>query len=120
MPELALRQPECQPFTGSAECLPVDMELLAALRSAAGEAALAAAAAVPGADPFVAASALRAAGLPPALAAAALTQLALRRTAVAKFGSDAGRMYFSRGGLEQATRAVVADRRSARLAAAGV
>jgi SAM-dependent methyltransferase len=37
-----------------------------------------------------------------------------------KFGPDASRMFFTRAGLEQATRAVVADRRAARLAAAGV
>src|SRR5690606_2969375 len=33
---------------------------------------------------------------------------------------DAGRLLFTRTGLEQATRCVVADRRAARLAAAGV
>ena len=31
------------------------------------------------------------------------------RTAAAKFGDDAARMYFTRDGLEQATRAPVAD-----------
>src|SRR5215213_7902025 len=49
-------------------------------------------------------------------AAAALTQVALRRKAAAKFGADADRMFFTRAGLEQATRRVVADLRAARLA----
>jgi len=83
-------------------------------------AALAAAAEVADRDPLAAASALRAAGFEPDLAAAALTQAALRRRAGSKFGPDAARMFFSRAGLEQATRSVVATRRAARLAAAGV
>ncbi len=83
------------------------------------EQALEAAAALPEGDPLAAASALRAAGFPPDLAAAALTQVALRRKAVAKFGADAGVMHFTRAGLEQATRGPVAARRAARLAAAG-
>jgi precorrin-6B methylase 2 len=99
---------------------PVDVETLAALRTAAGLDALAAAAEVAGADPLAAASALRARGVAPALAAAALTQVELRRRAAAKFGPPAARLFFTRAGLEQATRAVVADRRAARLAAAGV
>lgn len=82
--------------------------------------ALAAADRVAGRDPLAAASALRAAGFAPDLAAAALTQATLRRRAVPKFGPDAGRMFFTRAGLEQATRSVVAGRRAARLAAAGV
>jgi hypothetical protein len=69
---------------------------------------------------LAAASALRSRGVDPDLAAAALTQLELRRRAVAKFGPAAAGMFFTRTGLEQATRAVVADRRAARLAAAGV
>jgi SAM-dependent methyltransferase len=83
------------------------------------EQALEAAAALPDGDPLAAASALRAAGFPPDLAAAALTQVALRRKAVAKFGADAAVMHFTRAGLEQATRGPVAARRAARLAAAG-
>ncbi|GAB3863937.1 methyltransferase domain-containing protein [Dactylosporangium cerinum] len=83
------------------------------------EQALKAAAALPDGDPLAAASALRAAGFPPDLAATALTQVALRRKAVAKFGADAGVMHFTRAGLEQATRGPVAARRAARLAAAG-
>jgi hypothetical protein len=82
--------------------------------------ALAAAQRATGGDPLAAAATLRAAGIEPELAAAALTQAALRRQAVGKFGPDAARMFFTRDGLEQATRAVVARRRAARLAAAGV
>ena len=95
-------------------------ELLAGLRTPDGVNALVAAAEVAGDDPLVAASALRSRGIAPDLAAAALTQTELRRRAAAKFGPDAARMFFTRAGLEQATRAVVADRRAARLAAAGV
>jgi SAM-dependent methyltransferase len=103
----------------------VDLEALAALQTPAGTAALAAAAelaAVPGraADPLGAAEALRRAGHEPRLAAAALTQATLRHRAVAKLGPDAARMYFTRIGLEQATRAVVAGRRASRIAATGV
>ncbi|WP_130510693.1 class I SAM-dependent methyltransferase [Krasilnikovia cinnamomea] len=98
----------------------MDLELLAALRTPEGAAALAAAAEVSGADPLAAAARLRARGVPPPLAAAALTQAELRRRAAAKFGAAAATMFFTRAGLEQATRAVVADRRAARLRAAGV
>jgi SAM-dependent methyltransferase len=51
-------------------------------------------------------------------AAAALTQVDLRRRAAAKLGDDATRMYFTPEGLEQATRRRVADHRAARVAAA--
>jgi SAM-dependent methyltransferase len=54
----------------------------------------------------------------PARAAAALTQVQLRARAVAKFGADATRMYFTPDALEQATRWRVAAHRAARLAAA--
>jgi SAM-dependent methyltransferase len=90
------------------------------LRTVEGEAALAVAAQVTLADPLAAATTLRAAGFGPELASAALTQAGLRRRAEAKFGADAAHMLFTRAGLEQATRAVVARRRAARLAAAGV
>jgi SAM-dependent methyltransferase len=98
----------------------VDLELLAALRTPEGVQALAAAAEIPGGDPLAAATALRAHGVPAALASAALTQSDLRRRAALKFGAAATGMFFTRTGLEQATRAVVADRRAARLRAAGV
>jgi hypothetical protein len=98
----------------------VDAELLAALLTPDGSAALRAADEVAGADPLVAASALRARGIPAPLAAAALTQAVLRARARAKFGADAAAMFFTRAGLEQATRPAVATRRAARLAEAGV
>jgi len=54
----------------------------------------------------------------PERAAAALTQVQLRARAVAKFGDDAVRMYFTPDALEQSTRRRVADHRAARIAAA--
>ncbi|MEU7956752.1 THUMP-like domain-containing protein [Micromonospora humida] len=98
----------------------MDLDQFAALRTAEGSAALAAATGVAGGDPLVAAAALRSRGVPAGLAAAALTQAELRRRAVGKFGPEAAGMFLTRPGLEQATRRVVADRRAARLAAAGV
>jgi hypothetical protein len=98
----------------------VDLDQFAALRTPEGSAVLAAATEVAGGDPLVAAAALRSRGVPAGLAAAALTQAELRRRAVGKFGPEAAGMFLTRPGLEQATRRVVADRRAARLAAAGV
>ncbi|MET8367367.1 SAM-dependent methyltransferase, partial [Micromonospora sp. NPDC005194] len=98
----------------------MDLDQLAALRTPEGSAALTAAAGLAGGDPLAAASALRAGGVPPALAAAALTQAELRHRAVGKFGPAAAGMFLTRAGLEQATRRVVADRRAERLRAAGV
>ncbi|RZU78142.1 methyltransferase family protein [Micromonospora kangleipakensis] len=98
----------------------MDLDQLAALRTPEGSAALAAATEVAGGDPLAAAAALRSAGVPPGLAAAALTQAELRRRAAGKFGPAAAGMFLTRAGLEQATRRVVADRRAARLRAAGV
>jgi SAM-dependent methyltransferase len=51
--------------------------------------------------------------------AAALGQVELRRHAEAKLGDHAARMYFTRDGLEQATRATVAQHRAARVALVG-
>jgi SAM-dependent methyltransferase len=68
-------------------------------------------------DPVRTAAALRKAATAER-AAAALTQVDLRRRAVAKFGDDAARMYFTPEGLEQATRARVARHRAARIALA--
>ncbi|MGW3899163.1 THUMP-like domain-containing protein [Micromonospora profundi] len=98
----------------------MNLDQLAALRTPEGSAALAAAAGLAGGDPLAAASALRSAGVPPTLAAAALTQAELRHRAVGKFGPAAAGMFLTRAGLEQATRRVVADRRAERLHAAGV
>jgi SAM-dependent methyltransferase len=99
----------------------VDLDQLAALRTPAGEALLTAAAGLVDRDPVAAATALRAGhpGVDPGVAAAALTRAALRRRALAKFGPDAARMFFTRAGLEQATRGAVAARRAARLVAGG-
>jgi hypothetical protein len=47
---------------------------------------------------------------------AAVTQASLRHRAVAKFGADAARMYFTPDGLEQATRTTVGIHRAARIA----
>jgi SAM-dependent methyltransferase len=60
--------------------------------------------------------ALRKAGVEPGLAAAALTLADLRAHAKGKLGERAERLYFTRAGLEQATRWVVAERRAARFA----
>ena len=90
------------------------------LSGPAGAAALAAAAELANREPLAAAAALRRAGIAPDVAAAALTQAELRRRAVGKFGGDAARLLFTRAGLEQATRGVVARRRAARLSEAGV
>lgn len=55
-----------------------------------------------------------------ALVTAAVTQAALRHRAVAKFGPDAERMYFTPDGLEQATRTTVSAHRAVRVAAAPI
>ncbi|HWI42127.1 MAG TPA: class I SAM-dependent methyltransferase [Nocardioides sp.] len=52
-------------------------------------------------------------------AAAALTQVTLRRRAVSKYGDLAGRLYFTPDALEQATRLRVAEHRAGRYAAFG-
>ena len=98
----------------------MDLEQLAALRGPTGAHALALAAEHADDDPLTAAAALRSAGVPGDLAAGALTQTQLRRRALGKLGPVAAGMYFTRAGLEQATRSVVADRRADRLRAAGV
>lgn len=98
----------------------VTPELLRLLQTPEGSEALAVAAETVGGEPLAAASAMRARGYGAELSAAALTQVSLRDRATMKFGPDAAGMFFTRAGLEQATRAVVADRRAARLAAAGV
>ena len=53
------------------------------------------------------------------LATAALHQAALRRRAQAKFGDDAAMMFFTRTGLEQATRPEIAAHHAQRMVAAG-
>lgn len=63
---------------------------------------------------------LRAAGHPPELVAAALTQQQLRAEAHAKFGDFADRMLLTRQGLEQATRLPVAAHHAQRFRHAGL
>ena len=65
-------------------------------------------------------SRLRAAGHSPELVAAVLEQARLRARARAKFGDFAGRMLFTRDGLEQATRLRVAAGHAGRMRDAGV
>jgi SAM-dependent methyltransferase len=80
--------------------------------------ALAAATAEPDPDSLAASVRLRE-RFGPELAAAAVTQVLLRRRATTKFGSAAAGLFLTRDGLEQATRPEVARHRAARLVAAG-
>ncbi len=89
------------------------------LATPAGREALAAAAAHPDPDGLAAATALRS-RFPPELAAAALTQIGLRRAARSKLGERADRLLLTRVGLEQASRSAVAGHHAARFVAAGV
>lgn len=83
-----------------------------------GAAALAAAAAEADPGSLAAASRLRRT-CSADLAAAALTQVGLRRRAVTKFGDRAGELWFTPAGLEQATRPAVAAWRAERIARLG-
>jgi hypothetical protein len=56
----------------------------------------------------------------PSHVAAALSQVALRRQALTKFGTDAAAMFFTRDGLEQATHPAVAGHRAERAVAYGL
>lgn len=71
-----------------------------------------------GGDALAANAAVRRAEPDPERSAAAMTQVSLRVKGVAKFGTDALKMYFTPDGLEQATRHRVAAHRAGRLAAA--
>lgn len=73
-------------------------------------------AAYDGSNALPVSAALRAA-YEPSHVAAALSQVALRRQAVTKFGTDAATMYFTRDGLEQATHPAVARHRAERAVA---
>jgi hypothetical protein len=101
--------------------VPLTPSTLAALRTADGTALLAAVAVRGVSDEQVLATttAVRAAGHSPELVAAAVETVRLRIRAAAKFGADAGRMFFTPAGVEQATRSSVAAHRAARFAAAG-
>lgn len=101
----------------------MDVETFRALLTGIGALALERATAEfdAGADPLAVATRVRRQlpGLPAEVASAALTQAQLRRRAREKFGADADRMWFTPDGLEQATRAEVADHRASRFAALG-
>jgi hypothetical protein len=88
------------------------------LRTPEGERVLAEVGARSGADVLATITALRR-RYDPGLVAAAVTQMRLRERARAKFGADADRMFFTADGLEQATRAVVAQRHADRFVHAG-
>jgi SAM-dependent methyltransferase len=94
----------------------VDLDAFTELLTPRGRRALAEAEVLAGADPVVAATTLRRT-YDAALTSAALTQAGLRERARAKFGADAGRMFFTPHGLEQSTRAEVAEHRARRLLA---
>lgn len=89
------------------------------LATAAGREVLAAAAAQADPDSLAAATALRARWAPE-LAAAALTQIVLRRAARVKLGDQADRLLLTRPGLEQASRSSVAAHHARRFREAGV
>ncbi|MEV4079993.1 class I SAM-dependent methyltransferase [Nonomuraea fuscirosea] len=92
----------------------VDLDAFTELLTPRGQEALARAGELAGADPVAAATALRRT-YDAALTSAALTQAGLRERAKAKFGRDASVMYFTPHGLEQSTRAEVAEHRARRL-----
>ncbi len=97
----------------------MDAELARRLVSDEGRAAIDAA--TEEADPASLAAATRLRErFAPELAAAAVEQVELRRRAVAKSGDDAGRWFYTRTGLEQATRPAVAQYRAELMRAAGV
>jgi SAM-dependent methyltransferase len=95
----------------------VDLETFRWLLTDDGQALLAAATAAEGPALQVQAALRETAGAE--RVTAALGQVELRAHATAKLGDDAARMYFTREGLEQATRASVAAHRAARVAVAG-
>ncbi|MFG6193215.1 methyltransferase domain-containing protein [Nonomuraea sp. JJY05] len=93
----------------------MDLDAFDELLTPRGQRALAEAVELVGTDPVAAATKLRKT-YDAALTSAALTQAGLRERARAKFGEDAGRMYFTPHGLEQSTRTEVAEHRARRLA----
>jgi SAM-dependent methyltransferase len=95
----------------------VDLEIFRWLLTDDGQALLAAATSAEGTSLQVQKT-LRARAEPDQVAAA-LGQVELRARAAAKLGDDAARMYFTRDGLEQATRASVARHRASRVALVG-
>jgi hypothetical protein len=98
----------------------VDLEGLSALLTEHGWALLESLPPYEEAESLALGERLRAAGHPPALVAAALTQARLRAAAREKFGPFAAGMLFTPTGLEQATRLSVAARHAQRFSSAGV
>jgi hypothetical protein len=98
----------------------VDLEGISALLTEQGWALLESLPPYDESEAMVLGERLRAAGHPPALVAAALTQSRLRAAARAKFGPFAAGMLFTPAGLEQATRLQVAARHAQRFTSAGV
>jgi SAM-dependent methyltransferase len=98
--------------------VPLSPSTLDSLRTAGGAALLAETAELGIADGQVlgTATALRAAGHPPELVAAAIQTVQLRVRGEAKFGPDAHAMFFTPAGVEQATRSSVAAHRAERFA----
>ncbi len=75
---------------------------------------------VDGADPTGEVQRLRKTGFDPETVRFVVEQARLRLKARAKFGAEADRMFFTQAGLEQATRATVADYHASRLVEAGM
>ncbi|MET1132423.1 MAG: SAM-dependent methyltransferase, partial [Aeromicrobium sp.] len=97
----------------------MDAQTFAELTAPAGQALLAQVAEGAGRESDLALGTRLRRDHPAELVAAAVTQHHLRRRAAAKFGADAGLLYFTPDALEQSTRAPVAAHRAARLAALG-
>jgi len=95
----------------------VDLATFEWLLTPDGQGLLARAATLTPGDPIKAAESLRQQATPEQ-AAAALSQAVLRHAAEAKFGDAAALMYFTRDGLEQATRLRVSRHRASRIALA--
>jgi SAM-dependent methyltransferase len=72
------------------------------------------------AEPLAVVESLRRSGVDPSVASLAVTQAVLRARARPRFGADADRMLWTDAGLEQATRATVAEHRSRRFSELGV
>ena len=94
----------------------MDLEVFGWLRSPSGQTALIEAGRLHAdrVSPMRSGELLRRA-LAPEQASAAMSQVVLREAAEVKFGADAARMYFTKDGLEQSTRAEVATHRARRI-----
>lgn len=98
----------------------MDTAALARLLSPEGWALLSSLPAYDESEALTLGESLRAQGVDPELAAAALTQARLRARAAAKFGDFAAGMLFTPEGLEQATRLTVAAHHARRFRDAGI